>query len=270
MRYSPLLISSLISNFLKNSCLIILVGLLAACGTSRKATVIEPGKKPSLSVIDKLRDQRPEYSTFEGKTRLKIDSEELKVGLNATIRMEKGKSIWAVVSKFGFEAGRMLVTPDSAFIIDRLNKVYYAENLEDYRREYSIPFGFDAMQDLFLGIPVMLESRREEVVFQEPHWVFVLKDDTGYTGEYTLDNRVGDPRVLLFNIIDPSSRIFRSGYGDFRDCGPCKSDIAYTREHQFTENGEVRKMSLEFSEISFDNNISMPFEIPDHYEREHD
>lgn len=242
--------------------------VLTACSTGRRASSAKPGKKPTPAVVDQLREQRPAYSSFEGKARLKVDSDELKVGVNATIRMVKDSVIWAVITKFGFEVGRSLIRPDSAFIVNRLNKVYYAESLDEYKKQYAIPFGFEAMQDLLLGIPVVIDGKKHAFTYIAPYWEVTLEDGYGLKGSYLLDNQQNFPRVLESVIFDATERKFSSRYGSFEKCVPCKGDLAYEREHSFTENNELKVLLLSFSEISFDKKLTTPFEIPKHYERE--
>ena len=60
--------------------------------------------------------------------------------VNATIRMHKDSLIWASVNAvLGIEAMRLLITKDSVFLLDKLNKTYTTRSVDYLQEETSLP-----------------------------------------------------------------------------------------------------------------------------------
>ena len=75
------------------------------------------------------------------------------LGATANIIWIRDSVMWMNIKKFGLEAARVLVTRDSVFILNRLEKTYSAKGLESLQRQYSLPAGFDLVQSLLLASP---------------------------------------------------------------------------------------------------------------------
>ncbi len=87
---------------------------------------------------------------FTAKASLSIRSPQQNANLTADIRHRRNDSLYMTLSPgLGLEAARILITPDSFFVHDRINKRLMYGNLEDASAQLPFPVTGD---DIFLGL----------------------------------------------------------------------------------------------------------------------
>ncbi len=132
--------------------IIILSTLLAACRTTgngyRTADYLTDNRRPELryaSVVDKF----GKWKSFSAKGKFKLTSEKESFSASMQLRMVKDKYIAiSLRPALGIEAGRIYMTSDSLYIIDKMNKCFIAEELSMFTAGF--PVNITALQDIFL------------------------------------------------------------------------------------------------------------------------
>lgn len=81
-----------------------------------------------------------------------VSADPIRIGGRA--RMVRGRSVDISLRMFGFEVGRMLLTPDSVLVKVPPKKIYLAESLESVTTH--MPLTLDNLQDLIMGRAFML------------------------------------------------------------------------------------------------------------------
>lgn len=187
------------------------------------------------------------------------------IGATANIIWQKDSTIWLNVKKFGLEAARALITKDSVFVLNRLEKTYTAKGLESLQRQYNLPAGFDLIQSVLLAQPwffpdITLESDIKDGMHRL----------SGANGRYSTDYRIEEDAYWLRQELFLQPRATQSVSISFENYK--KSALVgwfpYLRtiEAYSEETGEMR-LSIELSEIEFNVPKSFRFEIPQHYEK---
>ncbi len=187
------------------------------------------------------------------------------LGATANIIWIRDSVMWMNIKKFGLEAARVLVTRDSVFILNRLEKTYSAKGLESLQRQYSLPAGFDLVQSLLLASPwffpdIQLDSD--------------LKDGqhrlSGSNGRFSTDYRIEEEAYWLNQELFLQPRDTRSMnvlFGNYK-----KTALAgwfpYLRtvEASSPESGDMR-ISVDLTEVEFNVPKIIRFEIPKHNEK---
>lgn len=139
---------------------IVLIALLStACNTTKKApTVPDIDPNSPEGYLQAIIRNQVQAEWLEGSARLTYDDGSTAVGATATIKMQKDKAIWMSVKKFGFEIGRAMITPDSVFVINRMNSEYAAEPLSYIEKQYNLPADLTMLQQILLGNPVFMST----------------------------------------------------------------------------------------------------------------
>lgn len=242
--------------------------LAAGCGGARRATGgFRPAVKvrPAAELLAKIQaNEHTEVFALSAKARVYTESSAGAINASANILWLRDSVVWITVRKFGVEAVRALITPDSAFILYRLEQQYAARSLTEIRRQYSLPEGFDLLQRLLLG-DAWLPA---ETTFQSdirdslhslrsagPRFAMEYRIEEGSFGlrqARFLQQQEARSLVLDFDRYEKLS-----GIGQF----------PYLRriETHSPEDGALR-IEIEFTEIEV--NVSRPyrFEIPAHYQ----
>jgi outer membrane lipoprotein-sorting protein len=233
------------------------------------ATVIIPktnevdSSKLMLAILEKVNHKRIEFSTFSAKAKIDYESQEGNDGGTAHIRLEKNKTLWvSLTGPLGIEGYRMLVTPDSVVLMNKLNKTVQYRTIEYLQELTDIPFDFQTLQDLIVGNPIF--ANEKVVSYKE-------------TGNQLLVMIVGDVYKHLLTLNNADYTLMHSKLDDVdvtrnRTCDITYSDyetnagfpFATKREIAVSEKGKLQ-LSLDFKQYAFNQPLTFPFNIPKNY-----
>jgi hypothetical protein len=177
------------------------------------------------------------------------------------IRIERDKVIWVQIQKFGFELGRMYITPDSAFFINRLERTYSIYSTTEFFKKYNLPADFNMFSKVFTGgayiPPVISKSEIEE------DRSLYLESDSGVNARHWLD----ESSLLVRSMVtDPFQHEWSSGYGDYRPTNTGQQ-FPFRRTNVIVIDGTSNLFDLEYSSIVINVPTELPFSIPSHYEK---
>lgn len=214
--------------------------------------------------MDNLVKQQLDVKSMEAKAKVAYSDEYSKVSFVTYVRMKKDSAIWMSFKKFSLEAARVLIRPDSVFIIDRLNGEYAAEPLAYLQRRYSLPMGFDGLQALLLGNPIFFSQNTESHV--DSSWYVLEQQSDRISAQYFLD---GISMLLSkWNVLD--SRTRTSVKATFDDYEPFKGKKKFSYFRSFNLNqpdlGDS-KVEITFTKVETDIPVDLPFSIPSRYDR---
>jgi hypothetical protein len=136
---------------------------------AQKNLIVQSEVNPQLSETSKI-DLSPiitrelQFSTFStrGVTKLNLDGKEYDVSLN--IRIKKDETIWVSITAFaGMEVSRVMITPDSIKIRDRINDEYLEKPFSFIHEFSNEKINFQTLQSLLVGncIPFTLNNNTE-------------------------------------------------------------------------------------------------------------
>jgi Domain of unknown function (DUF4292) len=205
-------------------------------------------------------------STLSAKANLYMQGNGQSISASANLIWIRDSVLWLNIKKFGLEGFRVLITKDSAYILNRLEKTLTVRSLESLQREYKLPeAGFSLLQHVLLASA----------------WFFpdiVLKSDikdsrhrlSGANGRWAADYRLDEGAFLLrsesFLRAESTETVTLTferyekvpGYGPF----PLQRRV----EAFSTDSGPL-KVDIELSNLVLNEAASYRFEVPDHYKR---
>ncbi len=247
--------------------LLVLLGsifLLSACNTKK---LLVSGPAPIYSdseIVQSLEDRNVSWDWLISKAGINIDSPSEKVGGTMYLRMKQDSVIWVMVKKFGVEAVRAQLTPDSFQIIYRLDRSFDEGRIEDLMYHYKLDLGFEDMQQMMFGNVMLPDSAHTKVKQTESeHLVSGVSGDLKMT--YSLD-----PYHLLLNRIvinDSRNRNVDIEYLDYREVEDF-GKIPFERRYilPYSED-ETASLKLEFKDFEINKPRAIKFSIPSHYEK---
>ena len=184
------------------------------------------------------------------------------MGVTAQIRMKKNEYLWVAISKLGFEIARAYITPDSAFVIDRFHREYYAENLIDYLEEYQIPFNFLELQGMFVGNAPIPDSRKMTTDLEGFMYEVIYNNNDLSSYTYVVDGLTKQLYSSL--ILDSNQRSAASTFTNYGDTNQ-KGQSPFHISHEINDADINVALDINYIEMSFNIEKSAPFEIPSHY-----
>lgn len=237
--------------------------LIQSCGTFRRASGGGSLSDKDESVLMKRMVENQISADWLGaRAKVTYSDEYGSESFSAFIRTRKDSAIWMAFKKFSIEGVRVLITPDSVKIIDRLNGEYSAEPFEALRRKYQIPLSFQGLQALLLGNPVFF-SRESEVSLDSGRYVLQQQSDN-LMARYTLDQK----SLLLkeFFVKDEQSRrslrMMSANHQTLED----KQNFSYFRSLNLAspDLGQMQ-VNIEFTKVEVNVPQKMDFNVPGQY-----
>ncbi len=240
--------------------------VVLSCHTSRKTTLSMPELKERSShyIMKRLLDQQVAVTDFNARAKIKYNNGDQQISFAAQLRMKEGHYIWISASFLAYEVARILITPDSIFALNRLEKSYISESYDKFNQDYEIPATYHQLEQLLLGNSVIDIRKPYELSFAQDHYLMSQKITPIVLSEKINPHRFRSDQI---EVIDEDTRYQVSAqYEDFRN-GLQSREFSYFRQYIIKkDNIHIASIQLNFSDIGTDTKKA-PFEIPNHYER---
>jgi hypothetical protein len=257
--------------------------LLASCRSSRnigsaiakKDTVDVKQNAPKVdtarlirSVLNRMESNLVDYNTFSSKIDVDYRGGDNKhYDVNANLRMYKDSAIWVSINAvLGIEAMRILITRDSVFLLDKLNKTYVERRVDYLQEVTSLPLNLRTLQNLLIGNPVFLDSNIVSYnVSSDQASVSLLSIGNWFKNLLTL---TATDNMLVHSKLDDTdisrSRTANLSYGDYENK---KGKLFSTKRRISVSEKNKLDISLNFKQYDFNQEVNFPFTIPRNYKR---
>ena len=259
--------------------LIIAATLLTACGTFKKSGAAKPDiNTTTTTTTDDTKDQFASIvSTLgEWQTLQTSGNISLKGGNNFSssvqVRMIRDEAIFISLRPvLGIEVGKLLITADSLYAVDKVHKRYIAEKVSILTA--GIPVTVSDVQDIFLGRPFIIgkgtlkQEYKPTVTVTAEHNTTVLTPNESYKGygySFTFDK---SNRITSLDIVPQGSTTaaYQVKFGDV------KSTTAGNIAHDINVDATVEKKKMSFSlnykDIDWNKQVKVDRNIPSNYKR---
>ena len=167
---------------------------------------------------------------------------------------------------FNIEAFRVLITKDSVFLLDKINKEIQLRSMDYLQDVTGIPFDFKTLQDLLVGNPVFLDSNNIVYYKQTDNKILLATVGKYFKDLLTISN--DSSAVLLHSKLDDvdinRNRTADLTYDDYDN----STGINFSTYREITVS-EKNKLDirLNYKQYDFNKELSVSFSIPKNYER---
>lgn len=208
-----------------------------------------------------------DFNTFSAKIKVDYRGGDGKSNdFNAFLRMKKDSVMWiSINAALGIEAFRIMITPDSVKVLNKLDKIAQFRSLGYLQEVTQLPIDFHTLQDIIIGNPVYFDRNNIISVKIEEnaisltsigslfkHFMTVDKSDYLIQNSKLDDREPGRSRTALLEYDNYETR----GNIHF----PTKRKISVAEK-------STLEVSLDFKQYDFNENLNYPFSIPKNYKR---
>ena len=138
------------------SLLIAIIFVICSCSTNKATSSLRI--LSANHIIREVERNQFEFDNLETKFNVKVDGDN-NIGLKGQLRMHNDSVIWISVSlKLGIEVARVMITEDSVKFINRTNKTYLAESINNFKERLPSEATIDFVQDLLVGNDILLSK----------------------------------------------------------------------------------------------------------------
>ena len=260
--------------------ILLIAGVLFGCrSTKRIQTAISKKDSTTISgdlnthadsvlfmsnVYSRLMENRISYTSFSARIKTEFQgSDGKRSDFNAHVRMYKDSLIWVSVNAvLGIEAFRILITPDSVKVLNKIDKLVQLRSVNYLQEVTRIPFSFYDLQDLIIGNPVYLDSNLISYK-EDPGTITLISTGEIFknllslnSSDYTINNSKLDD-------IEPGrARTAHILYGNYVNRNNMK--FSTTRKINVVER-KTLEINMEFRQFEFNEQLNFPFNIPKNY-----
>lgn len=248
-----------------------LLGLSAqqtSCKRKTASEAIAPATaaRPASFLLQQLsRNRADNVQSFTARANIYAENEGMAVEAVANLVWIRDSLLWLNVKKLGIEAARALITRDSVFIINRLDKTYQQTSIASLQHQYNLPEGFLLLEHLLLGTAWIPQGIELQADIQDS-----LHRLSGGNALLTVDYRLEEGNFALRRELFLQKRDARLLSAQFSQFGRLSGMGAFPYLRQIEwyspESGAAR-LDIQFSEISLNKTTPFRFDIPSHYQR---
>lgn len=224
-------------------------------------------KKP---LIKELGINNTDFDFLEARGKLTYEDDEQRLKTTAIIRMAKDSVIWmSLRPALGIEALRVLVRPDSAFLLDRLHNKYMAYDMKGLSQKVNFDLDFGLLQAMLLGNTLPIGGEYGDVIRGEQTFLITQREEM-----FKIESHISRRnRKLLRLAVDDtvSSNRMEVEYRDFKELEAGRvlphSSFGFV---DYRQDGQAKRSSLEadIQRIRFpEEPLTFPFSVPEKYKK---
>jgi hypothetical protein len=122
-----------------------------SCSTTHKAIHQEVKEQGPEYLFEQLKKNELHYNSISLKFTVEANIDNDNKSFSGLAYVIRDSVIWLSITKFGLEAARFYITPDSAKMINRLNNTYFIGDFEYVSTLFNIDFDYDMLQAIIIG-----------------------------------------------------------------------------------------------------------------------
>ena len=220
------------------SLLIAIIFILCSCSTNKSTSNLRT--LSANHIIREVERNQFEFDNLETKFNVRLEGNN--IGLKGQLRMQNDSVIWVSLSlKLGIEVARVMITEDSVKFINRTNKTYFVESVDNLQEQFQerlpseVTIGL--IQDLLVGNDIQLSKNDK---FK------VTIDDNNYKLESDRNTFWITPKTFKVKSCQLSAVSYQ------------QSAISY---QQSTVNGQRSTVSVSYDNFQYVNGKLLPTKI---------
>ena len=137
----------------KIACIVITtLFLMSSCSSEKEVMRSNLRTYNANHLVREINENSFDYESLQTKLDIKFKDERNSLGLKGQLRMQKDSLIWISLSmKLGIEVARVMVTDDSIKFINRSNRTYLSESLDNVKEMLPIDASMSYIQNILVG-----------------------------------------------------------------------------------------------------------------------
>ncbi len=229
-------------------------------------------EKENREVFTDILNNEFRYNTLSSRFNMSLATGTRSLSSKANLKIEKDKAIQISIQPlFGVEMFRLHVTPDTLVLLDRMNKRYVQEAIDDVKKSYPVGFDFETLQALFSNhVFVAGKNQVEDTDYRnfqiekasDMHYLLKATDrESAIEYTFTID---GSDRVAFTHLLEPKKKYsLQWQYADFAVVG----HQTYPSRMDVNVESPRRKLNIgfNFSDIQADENFQLGIAVPSGY-----
>ena len=244
----------------------VLLVLLAIVITSCKKEIATTGTKEfdleNVSVLPL------DFDYLSTKSKVTFQDKNTDISLTATIRIKQDSLIWMSLSPaLGIEAVRGLITSDSIYIINRLNRTYSIFDFASLSQRFNFDINYGLVQAMLLGDMPFEQSLVDRIMKKGRNILIHQEKGNIAIDNYIDPDRMKTARVQLYETSSTNTlTLLYDNFQPFSDVLlPYSSKIVLS--YQEGKDRQTTLIDIDHGKAEIASTLQFPFNIPQKYDR---
>jgi hypothetical protein len=251
---------------MKKIAYLLLVFFVVSCKTSK--TVLSEGKADNVlssqKIIENHYGNKIDFSTLYIRANAKYKDEKQSQTVSAEIKIKKDEKILVSIRFLGITMAKALITPNEVQYYEKINGTYFQGDYAALSKWLGTDLDFQKVQNLLLGKPIddLTKGNYTSSIIDKFYKLNTFENKTEksflFEGEHYL--------LKKQEIIQQTpQRALEVNYPKFQEVSstylPASLFILALQQSGRTE------ISVDYNTITFNEELSFPYSVPDDYER---
>lgn len=265
-------------HFLVYIALVAGIATLASCGALNKSGTRQMTSQTATqhtahaSAWDGIIGGIGNWNSLQTSGNIKLSAGGKSLSSSVQVRMLRDQAVFISIRPLlGIEVGKIVITADSVYALDKVHKRYIAEKVSLLTS--GIPVTVSTVQDIFLGRPFIIgqgtlgNDDKQSVTESSKDGKTVITPNERYKGHgysFTFDKT---NHLVSLNIVrdGSASSAYQVSYSDIKTTTAGK--IAHGINAAGTFEKKKFSLALDYKGIDWNGNVKIDRSIPDNYKR---
>ncbi|MBC7525433.1 MAG: DUF4292 domain-containing protein [Flavobacterium sp.] len=240
--------------------------LIFSCKT--KAVLAEgnaSNKITASKVIENHYSSKTDFSTLYIKATAHYEDDKNTQNVTADIRIKKDEQILVIIRFLGFTMAKALITPNSVQYYEKIGSNYFEGDYAGLSQWLGTDLDFYKVQNMFIGkaLDKLIDDKYQVSIIDK---LYKLEDNAdGKTFKsyfFEADNFLLKKEVIS----QPSQdRFLEISYPEYKKYDEMILPLNIAIDA--TQNKGKVKINIDYKGVTFNEELSFPYEVPDGYER---
>ena len=246
--------------------IIVFFGILSGCTNNKPTSSSLADLDLDLkSVVKEIKKSENKFKNLRNRAKIEFDNGKTIQSVILSLRIKENEALWISASML-VPIAKALVTKDRFIFYEKFQKTYIDSPLKYKNEGMAIPVSVDLIQNILFGKPVVKIDSRNWRMIQNPIQYVLTPLNSLNNIQSTLffnpTNFVLEEQRIYFNSINTLIVI---EYDNFKTTNG--KNIPTEVFMSIIQNGEISKITIEYSQIDFPENLTFPIEIPEGYRK---
>lgn len=240
--------------------------ILLSCKPKQLVVAEQAAKEDnkSIEVIQKHYENKLVFETASIRTSASYEDAKQSLSINADLRIKKDEIIWINLKFLGFPAAKAFITPTRVSYYEKINNTYFDGDYSTLSKWLGTDLDFKKVQNLLLGRPID-NLTKEVFLMQIVDNLFQLKNKNTAQTQKTFSFESGNFLLKKQVVSQPvNQRSVTVTYPAYQNI---ETTFLPTGIQIEAIQKDAVKIDLEYKKITFNENLTYPYEVPNGYKQ---
>lgn len=209
--------------------------------------------------IQKSVENRLDYDWFSSRIKVEYNDNNLSQDFTAAVRMRRDSMLWiSLQGPFGIEGGRILITRDSIFVVNKLSNEYLRQPISYLAKVMPMQTELSHLQDFILGYYLIFAGATPDYRGLEDslHLIQAESPQFRYRSSLYPQNYTLAKSVLTDKMLSQQMNVTFTGYSQEQG-----KPFSNERSIDIKQGTKLLNLHLVFTKIKVNEVLNFPFEI---------